>query len=260
MRRIQLFILLGAGMFLLAILAVRPSSPPATADAAARWQAARSAPEFPFHEYWRLGFTSEGDAAYTVVIGRNLSNVASFRASRGVGDIYYIFPASAETLAVSAIQTTILTRSGTYSGTAHLTLEVRNLAGELQHVVSAAPLDLETAAVGTWSSLSLASSASDLLLAPDDVLMAHLTLSAGSRDTLDVQALFEIAVGVPEPPATPTPIPTATVPTATVPTATVPTATIPTATVPTATIPTATATLATPAPTNRAVYLPLVVR
>jgi len=153
-----------------------------------------------------------------------------------------------QTLTVNAIQTNILTRSGTYSGTASLTLEVRNLAGELQHGVAAAPLDLETAAVGAWSSLSLSGSAGDLLLAPDDVLLAHVSFSASSRDDLNVQAIFEIAVGVPEPPATPTPTATSTA---------TATATVPTATATATTTATATAT---PTPTSQTIYLPLVVR
>jgi hypothetical protein len=145
-------------------------------------------------ELWRLGFSSEGDASYTTVIGRLVSNVASFRSSRGVGDIYYIFPAAAHTVQVDSARMNILTRSGTYSGTAALALEVRDLAGVLQHSVSAAPLDLEGATVGSWVDFTLSPTATNLLIDPGQVLLLHASLSAGSRDDLDVRPMFEIYV------------------------------------------------------------------
>ncbi len=145
-------------------------------------------------ELWRLGFSSEGDASYSVVIGRLVSNVAAFRSSRGVSDIYYIFPAAAHTVQVDSARMNILASSGTYSGTASLTLEVRDLAGVLQHSVSAAPLDLESAAAGSWVDFTLSPTAADLLVDPGEVLLLHATFSDGSRDDLDVRPMFEVYV------------------------------------------------------------------
>ncbi len=145
-------------------------------------------------ELWRLGFSSEGDASYSVVIGRLISNVAAFRSSRGVSDIYYIFPAAAHTVQVDSARMHILTSSGTYSGTASLTLEVRDLAGVLQHSVSAAPLDLESTAAGSWVDFTLSPTAADLLVDPGEVLLLHATFSDGSRDDLDVRPMFEVSV------------------------------------------------------------------
>ena len=205
MRRLHL-LLLGASLLWLAVLAARLSPPPAAE--ATGWLA----PAFPFHEYWRLGFTSEGGAAYTAAIGRDVAGVAAFRSSRAGGDIYFIFPPSAETLEVRAIQANVLARSGAYSGTASLAFEVRALSGVLEHVVSAAPLDLEAAPAGEWAGVARSASPADLLIAPGQVLVARATFSEGARDDLDVRAIFEIEVGVPEPPATPTPTATPVTP------------------------------------------------
>ena len=82
-------------------------------------------------EAWRLGVTSEGDAGYNAVIGRLVDASASFRSNRGVRDIYYIFPAPASARTVKSAALNIISRSGTYTSTASLTLEVRSSSGAL---------------------------------------------------------------------------------------------------------------------------------
>ena len=67
------------------------------------------------------------------------------------------------------------------------------LAGVLQHSVSAAPLDLESAA-GSWVDFTLSPTAADLLVEPGEVLLLHATFSDGSRDDLDVRPMFEVYV------------------------------------------------------------------
>src|SRR4051812_7940034 len=77
-------------------------------------------------EAWRLGVTSEGDASYNAVIGRLIDTSASFRSNPNVQDSYYIFPASASTRTIQSAALNIISRSGTYTSTASLTLEVRD--------------------------------------------------------------------------------------------------------------------------------------
>jgi hypothetical protein len=166
-------------------------------------------------EAWRLGVTSEGDAADAALIGRPMSIAASFRSNRGVTDIFFIFPASGRTQTVQSAAYRLLQRSGTYTSTASLTLEVRDAAGALQRTVSAAPIDLQTAATSAWASLALDASPANLTLAPGEHLAAHFALAGASAGDLDVRPVFEVIVSSdPEAGATPTetamPTPTTT--------------------------------------------------
>lgn len=165
--------------------------PPAPGQAVTgKLQASVAAPA----EAWRLGVTSEGDASYNAVIGRLVDASASFRSNRGVQDSYYIFPASASPRTVQSAALNIISRSGTYTSTASLTLEVRDSSGALQRTVLAAPLDLQAAATGVWTSLALDASPANLAIAPGEHLVAHFALAGGSAGTLDVRPTFEVVV------------------------------------------------------------------
>ncbi len=155
-----------------------------------RQQAGVAAPA----EAWRLGVTSEGDASYNVVIGRLVDANASFRSNRGVRDIYYIFPAPASARTVKSAAMNIVSRSGTYTSTASLTLEVRNSSGALQRTVSAAPVDLQTTATGAWTTLALAATPASLTIAPGEHLVAHFALAGAPAGDLDVRPTFELVV------------------------------------------------------------------
>ena len=128
-------------------------------------------------EAWRLGVSSEGDAADAALIGRPASIAAAFRSNRGVQDIFFAFLASGQTQTVQSAALNIISRSGTYTSTASLTLEVRNAGGVLQRTVSAAPVDLQTAATGVWATLALAASPASLTIAPGEHLVAHFALA-----------------------------------------------------------------------------------
>ena len=145
-------------------------------------------------EVWRLGVTSEGDATYAAIIGRPASIAASFRSNRSVKDIFFAFPASGRTQTVESAAYRILQRSGTYTSTASLTLEVRSSSGALQRTVSAAPVNLQTAATGAWATLALAASPASLTIAPGEHLVAHFALAGAPAGTLDVRPMFEVVV------------------------------------------------------------------
>jgi hypothetical protein len=144
-------------------------------------------------EFWKLGFTSEGVSAYNTVIGRVTSQVAAFRSNQDT-DIYYIFPAPASEKTVQAARFYILNRTGSYGGTATLTLEILDYAGALQHSVSAAGTDMEAAAPGTWTDLTLSGTPADLDILPGEFLAFHFALSGSSGGSLDVRPVFEVEV------------------------------------------------------------------
>ncbi|HEU5103289.1 MAG TPA: hypothetical protein VFU22_29915 [Roseiflexaceae bacterium] len=157
---------------------------------AGRLQAAVAAPA----EAWRLGVTSEGDASYNAVIGRLVDASASFRSNRSVQDSYYIFPAPASTRTIQSAAFNIISRNGTYASTTSLTLEVRDSSGALQRSISAAPVDLQTAATGAWTTLALEASPANLTIAPGEHLVAHFAIAGAPAGTLDVRPVFEVVV------------------------------------------------------------------
>jgi hypothetical protein len=128
-------------------------------------------------ESWRMGVTSEGTAAYSAIIGRNVSEVAAFRSNRAT-DIYYMFPApSTQRTVQSATRFCILSRTGTYVGAATLTLEILDYAGTVQHTV-----------------VTLSGTPADLEIAPGEFLAFHFRLGGASGGDLDVRPIFEVGV------------------------------------------------------------------
>ncbi|MFB0537534.1 MAG: hypothetical protein ACETWR_21420 [Anaerolineae bacterium] len=143
--------------------------------------------------WWRLGSTSEGISSYDAVIGRLVSTAAAFRSNQDT-DIYHIFPAPASQTTVQAARFYILDRTGSYDGTATLTLEILDYAGALQHSVSAASVDMQLAAPGTWTDLTLSGTPADLQISPGEFLAFHFALSGASGGSLDVRPVFEVEV------------------------------------------------------------------
>ena len=163
------------------------------------------------NEVWRLGVTSEGGSADAALVGRPASIAAAFRSNRGVTDIFFAFPASGRTQTAQSAAYQLLQRSGAYTSTASLTLEVRDSSGALKRTVSAAPVDLQTVAPGVWITLALAASPASLTIAPGEHLVAHFALAGAPAGSLDVRPVFEVIVtSDPGAPSTPTPTTTIT--------------------------------------------------
>ena len=160
-------------------------------------------------ESWRLGVTSEDNAAYAALNGRPASIAASFRSNRGVTESYFIFPPAGRAVTVQSAGFHILRRSGTYTGTASLALEARSYDGTLQRTISAAPVDLQAAAAGVWTELALAPDPASLSLVSGEHLAFHFHLDGASSGDLDVRPVFEVAVTT-DPGSLPTATPTAT--------------------------------------------------
>ena len=74
-------------------------------------------------ETWNLGVTVEGAPAYADILDRLVGESAAFRSNRGVNEMSFIFPASSVTRLVQTASVNLVSRSGSYPGTADLSLE-----------------------------------------------------------------------------------------------------------------------------------------
>jgi hypothetical protein len=179
-------------LFLLGVSALalwRIASPAAAQAKAARVAALAAASS----ETWNLGVTVEGAPAYRAVIGRLMSDVGAFRSAR-TAQAATIFPAPANTRTVQAASFYLLNRTGTYTGTATLSLVIYDYAGTLQHTVSVTSVDLQTAPTGVWTPIALSATPDDLVISPGEFLAFCFTLSEAAAGDLDVRPLFEVSV------------------------------------------------------------------
>ena len=145
-------------------------------------------------EFWRLGVTSEGGAAYSVTQGRPVHPAAAFRSNRGTSEVYYIFAAPGSQRTVQAARFHILSRAGAYAGDATLTLEILDYSGVVQHTASAAGVDMKAAPTGTWIDITLSGIGADLEIGPGECLAFHFSLSGAPGGDLVVHPLFEVEV------------------------------------------------------------------
>jgi hypothetical protein len=146
-------------------------------------------------EIWRAGVTNEGPVTYATTLGRSVALVQQTRSARPASDFYMIFPAPSAQRSILAAEYRIIGRSGSYTGTATLTLEILDLAGAVQHTVSGAGVDLEAAAADTWAGLTLSAAPADLVIEPGEFLVARVNLDGAQNvDDLSVQTIFSIEV------------------------------------------------------------------
>ncbi|MHB1294407.1 MAG: hypothetical protein ACYC4R_05355 [Anaerolineae bacterium] len=148
-------------------------------------------------ETWTLGVTVEGAPTYSAVVGRLVSSVASFRTNRGVSEAAMIFPAPSTARTVQAARYMIVSRTGNYPGDVILMVGIYDMAGNLQHLVSAGKVDLKTATMNTWTTIPLSEDAADATLAPGEFLACTVTYRAGAGGDMDVRPAFEIKVRQP---------------------------------------------------------------
>ncbi|HEX5689885.1 MAG TPA: hypothetical protein VFX76_07780, partial [Roseiflexaceae bacterium] len=138
------------------------------------------------------------------IAGRAVEIAASFRSNRGVGDIYFIFPAANRDFTLQLAAYRILSRSGSYTGAAGMALEARAADGSLKRVISAASIDTQTATTGAWGNIALSS---NLALGRGEHLVVHFALDGAAGGDLDVRPVFEVLLAAN---ATSTATPTAT--------------------------------------------------
>lgn len=145
-------------------------------------------------QYWRMGFTLQPSPVYANTAGRLASLAAELKSDKNI-DVYFAFPAIAGNRIVHDASFYILDRTGAYTGTVSLSLEVYNFAGALQRVVSAGNVDLQTAPPQVWTKLALSGAPADRILIPGEFLAFHLALDGSPAGDLQVRPIFEVAVG-----------------------------------------------------------------
>lgn len=213
--------------------------------------AARMTTATTIGETWRLGVISEDSAAVAAIHGQPLSIAAAFQSSRAAADAFFLFPASQHKVVVQSATFRLLRRSGSYTGSVTMTLEVRSDDGTLRRTLSSSAVDLQAAALDTWNDVALIADAAERTLAPDEHLVAHVARNGTAGGDLDVRPIFEVHTGpATTPTATETPIATET-----------PTETqTPTITEPTTTSMTSPTPLPTATPSTFSLYLPQIQR
>lgn len=140
-----------------------------------------------------MGITVEGTPSYTALVGRLVSDVGVFRSARST-QAATIFPAPASQKTIKTASVYVLSRSGTYTGTVTLSLEIYDLSGSLQHKVNTVDIDLQTAPTDAWIPLTLSTSAVNLSISPGEFLAFTYRLNGVPGGNLDVRPLFDVSV------------------------------------------------------------------
>ena len=148
----------------------------------------------PHVQYWRMGFTIQPSPVYAALSGRVASVAAEMQSDKGA-NVYFVFPSVSGRRFVREASFYILNRTGSYGGSAAMTLEVYDYTGALQHVVSASSVDLQTAPVNTWTKVALSGTVADCLVEPGEFLAFHFALSGAPGGDLDLRPVFDVAVG-----------------------------------------------------------------
>lgn len=146
-----------------------------------------------YSENWNLGITVEGVPSYTAVVGRLVCDVGAFRSAR-TASAATIFPAPASQKTIETASVYLLSRSGTYTGTVTLSLEIYDFSGALKHKVNTVDIDLQTSPTGAWLPLTLSPTAADLTIAPGEFLAFTYTLSGAAGGNLDIRPIFDVTV------------------------------------------------------------------
>jgi hypothetical protein len=143
-------------------------------------------------DVWRSGIQVNGSSApYAAISGRARSAAAVF--SSAAGDSYYMVAAPAVATVICMAQVYLLDRSGSYTGSAGLTLEALDLDGSLRTVLSSAALDLQSASPQAWLSLGLVHDPALPILQPGQFLAYHFHLDGAASGNLNMALIFEAA-------------------------------------------------------------------
>jgi hypothetical protein len=145
-------------------------------------------------QYLRMGITIHSYPGYGNLAGR-LASVSSTMQSNKDAHVFFAFPAVSGQRMVKEAKFYIINRTGSYSGTATMKLEIYDYAGTLQHVVSASSVNLQTVTMQSWTRLMLSSAITDRLIAPGEFLAFHFALDGAPGGDMDVRPVFEVTVG-----------------------------------------------------------------
>lgn len=128
--------------------------------------------EVPPVQYWRMGITIQPLPVYGNMAGRVASVAAEMQSNKDTS-VFFTFPAVSGRRFVKEAGFYIINRTGSYSGIVTMKLEVYDYAGNLQHVVSASSVNLQTVTPQVWTRLALSSALNDRLIEPGEFLAFH---------------------------------------------------------------------------------------
>ncbi|GAP12697.1 hypothetical protein LARV_00433 [Longilinea arvoryzae] len=148
-------------------------------------QAASATPGTVFRRY---GIDVIGALNLTNLTGRPQTPSAVVQTA-SASESYYVFPAVSSLQVIDSACFYILNRSGNYSGSVTMTLDIYGIDGSYHRTISS-PVDLTTAATGTWLSLDL--SGYTTRLTASEYPVVHFVYSNGAGGTLDIRPIFEI--------------------------------------------------------------------
>lgn len=149
----------------------------------------QAAPFAPGTAFRRYGTQVIGPLDLGNLSGRPQTPAAVIQTAAGVPESYYVFPALSTLQVIDSARFYILSRSGDYGGEVSLTLDIYGIDGSYHRTISG-PVDLATAATGTWLTLDL--SGYTTRLSHSEYPVAHFVYSAGSGGTMDIRPIFEI--------------------------------------------------------------------
>lgn len=144
-------------------------------------------------ETWSLGITVEEPPTYNAIIGRLVGIAGAYRSARTT-EAATIFPAPTTSRTVQEANFYLLSRTGTYAGSATLSLVIYSYAGIPQHTASSDVIDLQTAPTGVWTSINLSSLPDSLTISPGEFLAFSFKLDGSVGGDLDVRPLFDVSV------------------------------------------------------------------
>lgn len=104
------------------------------------------------------------------------------------------FPPPPTPKVVDSVSFFVGSRTGTYTDTLTLYVEVRDYDGNLQHTISATTIDLKTALMRQWVTVPLVSDATQLSVQPGEYLGVRVELGGALAGNLEVYMAFQAQV------------------------------------------------------------------
>jgi hypothetical protein len=143
-------------------------------------------------QYLRTGYILKSSPKYSGMVGKAASLAARMRSNVDT-DVYFAFPAVSGKPYVREASYYILNRNGAYSGNVTMTLGIYNLDGLSQRQISAGSVNLQSAAIQTWTNLPLDSYYINRQIGSGEFLAFHLALDGAAGGDLEISPIFEIS-------------------------------------------------------------------
>lgn len=181
-----------ASTLILAALLALLLGPAAVAGAAAPPAARQSAAALPDAFFWRTGVNLKTWPDYSDLSLRGLNPIVVFRSAQAEAN-FFLLGAAPRPLQVQALSVYLLSRAGTYAGTAELQLWSADMTGGSQQLMTAGVVDLKTLPAGVWQAVPLVDE-SHRLVRPGETLLLYLARGAPAGGSLELRLAVEAAL------------------------------------------------------------------